>query len=174
MAKLSWQRIAKHSTGIPNVAGATWNPPTSEMNVAKKLLFYLEDRGVLYNDLIIEAGEQVESSAREMRGHLRRKLQEKIEPNSRLADIARDMQAACRAFLDETKRHRPGSPGYLGQGWRSDSQWVAALGAFRVQLGRCIARLAVEYHLNVEGKLVSILSLGAQAHHKEAPPDDAG
>ena len=167
MAKLSWQRIAKHSTGIPGARnGTTWNPPPLEIDEARRLLLYLENRQVLYNDIILETGNQVMSSVQGMREHLDHKLQEReIDPNSKLATIAGDMQEACRTFVNAARKHRWSSPAFYGQKLRSDAQWVAALETFRARLGRCVARLAVEYHLNVERELASILPLEGPADH---------
>lgn len=170
MARISWQDIAKDITGITIAGkGVTRRPLKLEVDAAKRLLIELENRRVLYNDLIIETGEQVERSVREVRKLLGYMLKE-IDLNSKLFTIARDMQVACRKFLNAVQRERPWSPAYLGQAPRSSAGWDAALEAFRAQLGRCVARLAVEYHLDLEGELVSILPLEPADDQKEAPP----
>jgi hypothetical protein len=57
MEKISWRDIAKDSTGITiSGNGVTRRPPKLEVDEAKRLLINLENRGVLYDDLIIEAG----------------------------------------------------------------------------------------------------------------------
>lgn len=128
MAKISWQHIAKHITGISISAagfgvGVTWKPTTPEEDEAKRLLFYLEDRRVLYNDFMIESDLGAKSSVKEMREDLGHMLQEKkIDPDSHLAKIAREMQAACRAFVDVAERQRPRSRAYPGEAPRPNAR----------------------------------------------------
>jgi len=157
--KISFKEITKRITGfeIPVLGGGlSWNPPTLDIDVARRLLTFLEDRRALYAPYDAEMGHYVVDSILETRRRFTDDL-EQLDRTSPLAQSLIAMRSACRKFLDEVNgidiefmlpRHRI---------WDKDErQFFIALGELRSILGIHIAQIAVRYGIDVEETLASI------------------
>ncbi len=82
------------------VFGVSWNPPEIEIEMAKRILVYLEDRRVLYNPSSLEIPEYCVKSIIEIRQFLTSELSE-VNSKSDLSSSLRAMRASCRKFLNQ-------------------------------------------------------------------------
>ncbi len=146
--KLTFTEIARRLTGFQTpLFGISWTPPASDRESIRKLITFLEDRRVLYQDHHREITPHVTRSVLEIRDELTRTLQELSEDSAASPSI-RAMRAACRRFLDETtKWHRD---------YMEPPIWMA-LGELRGQFGLHLAQLCVKYGIDVESEIASIL-----------------
>lgn len=132
------------------VGGVSWTPPQSDVEVARRVLVFLEDRRVLYSPYEVEMPDHCVASVLE----IRRFLTEQLAAGGIGDDLSgplRAMRAACRKFLEEMdagrardERWQPGD--VMGSaGWRFNQ----ALGEMRGVFGVHVAQLAVRYGLDV-------------------------
>lgn len=126
-----------------------------DVEVASKLLTFLEDRRVLFNPLSAEIPDHVTSSVLQIRERLNTDLQA-INAHSDLANALRGMRAACHKFLDAAQELNLRHNLWLRSGV-NESLFMDALGQFRGVMGVYIAKLAATYQLDVEGDLATIL-----------------
>lgn len=127
----------------------------AEAAIAREVLADLEDRRVLFHPQGMEIEDQCIASVLDMRRVLTEKIG-KLEQNSTLAGLLRQIRAACRRFLDETNggaapRYRPFHP------WDDEPGFWAALWELRSLTGVCVAQIAGRYDLEVEPELSVIL-----------------
>ena len=154
--KIRYEGLAKAAnrvTGVETpVFGISWNPPTLDVEVAERLVTFLEDRRALYNPFDRETLDWVIESILE----IRRKLTEYMEQLDRDSPLAKSMAAmrsACRTFLDRVERDAPGSPH-----WRLYSpHFFLALGELRSIIGIHVAQIAARHGINIEEQLASIV-----------------
>ncbi len=144
-------------TGLTTpVFGVSWNPPESHIQVARRIITFLEDRRVLYAPSEIDVPDHCLRSIVEIRGFLTIELQG-LRADADLADSLRALRAACGKFMN-TVGVRPDIVRYgtyTGQ-WAS-WEFNGALGELRGVFGVHIARLAAAYGLDVENGLSAIL-----------------
>jgi len=159
--KLPFCEIANRITGfeIPVFGGGlSWNPSTLDIDVARRLLTFLEDRRALYQPYACETAEYVVRSILDIRQRLTSDL-EQLDRTSTLAHSLAAMRAACWKFLDDvegtdphmsTYRHHP-------RWWDEDERnFFISLGELRGVLGIHIAQVAVRYGIDVEERLAAI------------------
>ncbi len=82
------------------VFGVSWTPGAPDVSVARRIIRFLEDRRVLYNDFAWEVPDQCIQSALEIRKFLTTELGN-LKEGSELVSPMRSMRAACRKFLNE-------------------------------------------------------------------------
>lgn len=160
---MKFSEIANRLTGISTpVGGVSWQPAELEIAGARRVVAFLEDRRVLYEPCEMEVPDHCVRSVLDIRHHLSDELG-KLEGGSELAASLRAMRAACRKFLErvgtdgrEGIRHANGG-GY--QSWTFGS----ALGELRGTFGVHVAKIAAQFHLDVEDKLAAILPANADA-----------
>ena len=144
--KITFREIASRITGLSTpVFGVSWNPPESERKIVRDVIVFLEDRRVLYNPFAIELEHEVTDSALEIREMLTDAIQ-RLPDNSQALSALRAMRAASRQYLDTTH----GSFGYR-------SGFMVHLGRLRAIFGYHISHLAVNYGIDLEGDLASIV-----------------
>ncbi|HKA52413.1 MAG TPA: DUF6650 family protein [Candidatus Binatia bacterium] len=144
--KLSFKEIASRITGVSlPIFGVSWNPPESERKIVRGLLLVLEDRRALFNDYAFEIEHEVSQSVLQIRSEITTTLQ-RLPEDSEAVGSLRAMRAACREYLDNTRR-----------GFGPRFQFMLELGKLRALFGQQIAYLAVKYGLDIEGDLASIL-----------------
>jgi hypothetical protein len=158
--KRSFREIANRITGfeIPVFGGGvSWNPPTLDIEVARRLLTYLEDRRALYRPYDCETASYVVQSILDIRQRLSVDL-EQLDRSSPLTQSIAGMRAACRKFLDAVEMLDPDI--VL---WRRPRMWdrderdfFMALGELRSVIGIHAAQIAVRYGIDVEEELVAI------------------
>jgi len=150
--KLSFREIADRITGFSTpVFGVSWNPPVLEVDVAKRLITYLEDRRALYNPYELEMHQHVVQSIIQIRERLTRDLEE-LDRSSGLSVSIAAMRAASRKFLDSIG-DRGRDQFFLGP----DMVFFSAVGELRGVFGIHIARICVQYGIDVESDLAAIL-----------------
>jgi hypothetical protein len=159
--KLPFREIANRITGfeIPVFGGGlSWNPPTLDIDVARRLLTFLEDRRALYQPYQCETADYVVRSILEIRQRLTSDL-EQLDRASTLAQSLAAMRAACRKFLDDVEGTDPHMSTYHHhrRWWDEDERnFFMSLGELRAVMGIHIAQIAVRYGIDVEEKLAAI------------------
>jgi hypothetical protein len=149
-----FQEVMNRITGISTpFFGISWTPPVLDVEQARALITYLEDRRVLYGPVGEEDMLYSAESVLEIRQRLTADL-EKLDRTSLLAQSISDMRSACRKFLDFTRDD-------------IDLDWVhgftmmmsfgTALGELRGIFGIHIARISAAYGIDVEEQLATIL-----------------
>lgn len=110
--RMTYKEVLSRITGFSGpVFGISWNPPKPEIETARRVLVFLEDRRVLYNPYHIEVEHDCIHSVLDIRRFLTDVIGE-LPRDSKLAEHLRAIRAACRAFLDDTnpnsrRIHRP-------------------------------------------------------------------
>lgn len=155
---MKFKQIIGRLTGfsVP-VFGVSWNPPEPEVQKAKRVLTYLEDRRVLYNPDSLEVPEHCVQSVIDIRSFLTIEISS-MNSNSELSSALRAMRSACRKFLDSVNE-RDGDIIRFGfqRGHWASWRFLPALGELRGVFGIYIAKIATSYGLDVEKELASIL-----------------
>lgn len=156
-ARLNLKDLANRLTGFSTpLGGLSWKPPVAERDEVRAFLTTLEDRRVLFNPYHLEVESQVVHSVTEIRQRCTKALASLPEGSHAVGPV-RAIRAACRRFLDEPHedfrffddrrfgRHREG-PGFF-----------TALGELRAAIGAQIAILALQYQIELEAELASIV-----------------
>lgn len=101
---MNYKEIASKITGFScPIFGISWNPPKSEIELARRIITFFEDRRVLYNPYELEMPKHCEQSIIEIRQFLTEQLFD-INNDSELGKIVRAMRSACRKFLDTIQK----------------------------------------------------------------------
>lgn len=154
---MKFAEIANRLTGVSTpLGGVSWQASESEVSAARRVLAFLEDRRVLYAPDELEVPEHCVHSVLEIRRFLTSELG-KLNNNSEFGASLRAMRSSCHKFLDRvglggseisTLADRRGH-------WASWT-FYSALGEMRGTMGIQVARIAVQFKLDVEDKLASI------------------
>jgi uncharacterized protein DUF6650 len=158
---VKFSEIAGRITGFSTpIFGVQWTPPQVDVEVARGVLVYLEDRRVLYDPHDIELPHWAVQSAFDIRHFLTDLLvRGGIAPE--LADSLRAMRAACRKFIATVRDDDAYSGLYVRSRfphWEPPT-FYQALGEMRGVFGLHIAQLAVRYGIDVPDELATILPL---------------
>ena len=157
--KISFGEFTKRISGfeVPVFGGGlSWNPPILDIDIARRLITFLEDRRSLYAPYDAETASYVVDSIFKMRERFTADL-EQLERTSPLAKSLVAMRSACRKFIDEVEGVDTGPMWRRSRIWDSDERrFFVALGELRGTLGILIAQIAVRYGIDVEETLVSI------------------
>ncbi|MBN1537815.1 MAG: hypothetical protein JW908_13845 [Anaerolineales bacterium] len=161
--KKSFKEIVNRVNGfeVPIFGGGlSWNPPILDIEVARRLLTYLEDRRALYAPYECETAQYVERSILDIRKRLTSDL-EQLDHDSPLAKSLIAMRAACRKFLDDVEGIDTDLMSYLHpRMWdRDERDFFMALGGLRSIIGIHAAQIAVRYGLDVDENLVQIFPI---------------
>lgn len=155
---MRFKEVLSRLTGLSTpIFGAQWNPPESEVTIARRVLAYLEDRRVLYNPDSLEVPAHCVDSVIQIRHFLTSEIAT-LPEKSTLSASLRAMRAACRKFLDTLHERQPQ---IVDAAWRP-GHWAswhfnAALGELRGVFGIHVAQIAAQHGLDVEKELASIL-----------------
>jgi hypothetical protein len=93
---MTFMEIANSINGIScPVFGVSWTPPNRELEVARKIIIYLEDRRILYSPYEMESPNHCMNSIIQIREFLTITIGE-LKSTSKLSEILRGMRASCR------------------------------------------------------------------------------
>jgi hypothetical protein len=136
--------------------GAGWEWVSTDAEIVRRLIVFLEDRRALaYDHHREDVGYVVESVLR-----IREKLTEALQqlaPESGANRSVRALRDACLVFLDHVD----------GRSWVHDPDFLMALGELRGVFLVYVRLLADEYGITVHGPLAPILR-GADGDHEAA------
>lgn len=152
------------------LGGVSLRLPESERDVVRGVIIYLEDRRVLYVDMILEIPEQVTGSLLEIRKELTSAMK-RVAANSPAAKSFEAMRAECRRFLSEPPPQFPniGMASDTGSHRGMDAGFFANLGRLRSAFGQQLAELAYLYDLDLSDELASILPAIPKIDDEDAP-----
>jgi hypothetical protein len=167
---MKFSEIPARMTGFSTpLFGVSWEPATSDVAVARKVLTFLEDRRVLYVEEDREIADYCVDSVLGIRRFLTGVLGEGGLADD-LTDHLRAMRAAGRRFLDrlhvDPDHDDPAeiwTPTMQGRHWDpydwSPFSWSLpqALGELRATFGIHIGQIAAKYGIDLEDDLASIL-----------------
>ena len=158
---MDFKDIAKRITGISILnSGVSWNPPEPESDVAQRVISELEDRRVLYNPSEMELPAHCVESIIQIRRMLTCELKN-LDQSSNLAASLKAMRAACRKFLDTVQTDERIIKFGASHNHFASWQFNGAVGELRGVFGIYIAQIAVQYGINVDQPLSTILPIEA-------------
>lgn len=155
---MKFEKIIKNITGIScPIFGISWNPPKSEIQIAKEIIIYLEEKRVLYVPSEMEVPEHCITSVIEIRNFLTNQMMN-INQNSPLYNYVSAMRKSCNKFLQKCNFRKQEVIDYGGH-WGHWASWyfASALGEMRGVFGIMILQIASSYGLSVENDLASII-----------------
>ncbi|NCI51399.1 hypothetical protein GWC95_15830 [Sediminibacterium roseum] len=158
---MTFKEIANKITGISfPVFGVSWTPTKPEIEIARKVIAFLEDRRVLYVVYQLETPQHCVDSVLKIREFLTTTLFE-INADSELSDVLKAMRSACRTFLNEvqnahySKDSKRLELNQLGLG--GEIHFFNAMGVLRALTGVLIAKVLVMHGIDCESELLSII-----------------
>ena len=141
---LKYKELASRLNGVQiPIFGVQWVPTEPERKVVRDVLTFFEDRRVLYNPCAWELAQEVSDSVLRIREVLTDAIQ-RLGEDSHAAPAMRAMRAACREYLDGSRHH-------------FSHDLSIGLGRLRALFGLQIAFLAIQYGINLEDDLASII-----------------
>lgn len=165
---MRFAQIASRLNGISiPFGGISWVPPVPDVDVARKVIVFLEARRVLFSTYTEEVPEQCVRSVLEIRDFLT-----EIIGNggiaSELESAVRLMRRYCVRFLQTVGMTEASVPPdaqhrHLGREpyWRMfDYRFGQALGELRSGIGLQIGIIAANYKLDVEDDLAAMIPEG--------------
>lgn len=158
---MTFKEIANWLTGfsIP-IFGISWAPPKLEVETARRVLIFLEDKRVLYVVYELESPRHCMTSVIQIRDFLTTQMFD-LSSQSELANILRGMRSACRKFLDNIQEqwYFDKGPGEIKHelGMGGEIHFYNAMGELRATMGILIARIIVMHGLSFEGELINII-----------------
>jgi hypothetical protein len=142
---LHFKELASRLNGVQiPIFGVQWVPAEPERKVVRDTLTFFEDRRVLYNPCAWEMEREVTDSVLRIRDTLTEAIQ-RLGEDSKAVPAMKAMRMACREYLDRARNH------YGHHDLATD------LGRLRALFGLQIALLAIEYGIDLEEDLASII-----------------
>jgi hypothetical protein len=165
VGQMKFSEIASRITGISvPIFGVQWNPPESELAVARRTIAFLEDRRVLYTPSELEMPYHCVESILHIREFLTDELG-KLDSASQISIHLRAMRAACRKFLAAVQVSDRRIIEFAShQGHYASWIFFSALGELRGVFGIHIANLAASHGLDVEDELATIFPADIEAY----------
>ena len=136
--------------------GVSWNPSKPEIEVARKVITFLEDRRVLFVVYELESPSHCAESIVKIREFLTEQLFNLVT-KSELAITLRAMRSTCRRFLNaiQTQYYFNRSNRDFGMG--EQIHFYNAMGELRATMGVLIGKILVMHGLDFEGQLTEII-----------------
>jgi hypothetical protein len=155
---LKFSEIANRLTGISTpLGGVSWQTTELDASAARRVVAFLEDRRVLYAPDELEMPSHCVHSVLEIRHLLSAELG-KLDSGSEFRASLRAMRAACRKFLERVGVDGREVTLYANHhGHWASWTFYSALGELRGTFGVHLARIAAQFHLDIEDNLASIL-----------------
>ncbi len=152
---MNYKEIASRITGISvPIFGISWNPPTPDVVVAKKVINFLEDRRVLYNPYELELPKSCIRSIQEIRNFLTQQL-DNVDSGSELGRSLKAMRSACRKLLDRFEEVE--DQGYSHYSSAFSMSFFSSVGELRGIFGLHIGKILACHGLNCESNLLTII-----------------
>ncbi|MBA0197656.1 hypothetical protein H4F51_13245 [Pectobacterium brasiliense] len=150
---MKFERIYKNIIGLScPIFGLQWNAQPIEIDEAKNIILFLENKRVLFNPASMEDIAHCSQSVIQIRSELTRVLQ-KLSSDSNLAKSVKNMRRACQGFSDKlghpqfSQFERPVQVSMLER----------ELFKLREKCGVSIAEIAVAYGIDVDDGLAGII-----------------
>jgi len=146
------------------IFGVSWTPPTVDVDVARRVVAFVETRRVLFSTYTNEVPEECVQSVVAIRSFLSDVIGAGGIANE-LVEPLRLMRRYCVRFLERVgateDRRDPDAPSrhlFREQRWRMHDYWFAeAIGELRAGVGLQIAIIAASFGLDVDDDLASTL-----------------
>lgn len=150
---MKFDRIYKNITGLScPIFGIQWNAPTIEIDEAKNIILFLENKRVLFNPTSMENASHCAQSVLEIRSEITKFLQA-LSANSSLSNSLKRMRKSCQEFSNKL-----GHPKFSGFDHPVQiSILERELFKLREKFGVSLAEIAVSYGIDVDDGLASII-----------------
>jgi len=154
---MTFKEIASKITGFSfPIFGISWNPSKSEIEVARKVITFLEDRRVLYVVYELESPNHCAKSVVKIRNFLTEQLFE-LDAKSELAITLKAMRSACRRFNNTIQNQYYSDRVSCDLGMGEQIHFYNAMGEFRATMGALIGKILVQHGIDSEGQLIEII-----------------
>lgn len=165
LAPVRFSEIVARVSGVSTpIFGVSWTPPTADVDVARRVVAFVETRRVLFSTYSNEVPEECIRSVLEIRSFLSDVIGaggiagELVEP-------LRLMRRYCVRFLERVgaieDRYDPDAPRrhlFREPRWAMHDYWFGeALGELRAGVGLQVAIIAASFGLDVDDALASTL-----------------
>ena len=158
---MKFKEIASQVTGISiPIFGIQWKPVILEIETARKVITFLEDRRVLYNPYELELPSHCLKSVIKIREFLTEQLNI-VTKDSEIDKVLRGMRVACRKLMDTGSNMQSLQHGGHLQGMGDEMVFFSAMGELRGSMGFLILQLLVLYGLDCEDGLAKMLPLNS-------------
>ncbi len=138
---MTFKEIASKITGFSfPIFGLSWNPSKSEIEVARKVMTFLEDRRVLYVVYELELPKHCAESVIKIREFLTEQLFD-LDEKSELGTTLRAMRSACRKFLNTIQSQYYFDNDSRLSGMGEQIHFYNAMGELRATMGVLIAKI---------------------------------
>jgi hypothetical protein len=151
-----WNEIASrlNQVGFGTFA-VGWTPSDADSTVARRVIRFLEDRRMLFNDCAEEDLSHCLQSAEQIRAFLTTELG-KLSDDSPLLPYFRAMRKAAREFMDRFPHGAIHSRDWHDLSLR-DANLFIRLGQVRRDIGFQVALIAARWEIDVEDDLSKVL-----------------
>jgi uncharacterized protein DUF6650 len=154
---MTFKEVASKITGFSfPIFGISWNPSKPEIEIAKKVMTFLEDRRVLYVVYELESPQHCAESVIKIREFLTEQLFD-LKHDSELSKVLRAMRSCCRKFLDEIQKSYYYEKANRDFGMGEKIHFYNEMGELRATMGILIAKILVMHGLDFEGQLIEII-----------------
>jgi hypothetical protein len=169
--KISFQRISEilnRITGISTpIAGISWEPPKLDIEIARNLIIFLENRRALFENYHQEYPPYVSRSILEIREQLTEYLQQ-IDAESELSIHLRKMREACIEFMSDTEDTQFNRINYQLSWDAKQRLYFRSLGKLRVTFGYYISLISVAYGIDIDSNLAKIIPSSPDSQSKKS------
>jgi len=154
---MTFKEIAGKITGFSfPLFGISWDPPKLEIEVAKKVITFLEDKRVLYVVYELESPSHCAQSVIKIREFITEQLFD-LDPKSELTTTLKGMRSACRNFLNTIQAQYYFNKLNRDFGMGEQIHFYNAMGELRATVGIFIGKILVMYGLDCENELIKII-----------------